>query len=221
MLTVGALSREVFKCIPQTIRSSSSPQFGTPPMEEVLTAVWTLFCNYFPLHNGGDLSILEEGLATVLRTKNPALSPSVIAITQWAVLTEVFSERTSLPDHHNLGTDLNAEDWLLAIRHPILPVTTAIEFPPELFACDWARNQGTFKRLVPFKASETMRKIGEFMPYAAIHATHQIRFARAVEALFKIWANNPGDEDEATIIRNQLINLDLFAFAAPDPADHP
>ncbi|KAJ6503107.1 hypothetical protein DFH09DRAFT_1375537 [Mycena vulgaris] len=95
---------------------------------------------------------------------------------EWAVLRAVFT----------MAAIATAEDWMQATRHPILPAATATEFPPEFFTGNWAQNQLTLEYLawnrhdegrlhiltqfiegalstqLPFKAKETLLKIGDF-----------------------------------------------------------
>jgi hypothetical protein len=66
---------------------------------------------------------------------------------------------------------------------------------------------------LPFKALDTIRRIGSFMFRSTCHATHQFRFATAVKKLF----NSSDIHDDRVELLNQILNLKLFNAYVPNP----
>ncbi|KAJ6572881.1 hypothetical protein DFH09DRAFT_402525 [Mycena vulgaris] len=208
--------------IPATIRRlidtlsqhSSISKIQETEAERSLTDLW-LFLRRVSL----DISLSELIVDKVSRIGHPLMTPSVVAMAKYRVLTL-------------LGTDRSPQKRRPARpRHPFLPAESAAAHLTEDIALEYRLYEGRLGILTDFieacgqsseelfKARETLVFLGTFIPgdiyqlATQIHPTHQLRFAQAVGSLFE---SSTHPDDWRVELLDAILTLRLFTAYAPE-----
>lgn len=159
-----------------------------------------------------DSSVYQSIMDAVLKSGPSAFLPSVTAMVKNAFLL-------ALPQTVSV---MGREDAHLLFTHPILPAKTAVIFPSDDETVQRLRQrvdhrvreayvdllaeflESCVSNPLPFKAVETIVKIGTCPPEEPIHDSHQIRLASSIQNLFVAC-----DHDLAGAVLNHNI-FDLY-----------
>ncbi|KAJ6590115.1 hypothetical protein DFH09DRAFT_1027357 [Mycena vulgaris] len=216
---MSAPPSELLHCIPATLLLGvTRPHARETDATEIvgfagcLEAVWHLYMSCHTRLAALDPCVHQPILDTIINQGSSSGSPSVVAIIKSVILHHLKHKKRDLP-----LDSLNA----LAVFH-LLP-ETLVKVPPEILAdgtapdalstlCDERIIESKLLVLteflesclsanLPFRAVDTVERLGAFNPHSAIHAPHQLRFAVVLKRLF--------DRTEADV-KHAFINLQVF-----------
>ncbi|KAJ6564689.1 hypothetical protein B0H19DRAFT_1259106 [Mycena capillaripes] len=189
-------------------------------LAESLTTVWKLY--FWSPQWPADLSTLEAIFEAVNQRESPSIAPSVVAMSRRAILVELAWGY----GHPSL------EDLISRSKHRIFPADTSCHYfdsvpedMDERQVRKVLRQRGiegmlnTLSELIEcccscdlsFKATETIQRIGSFIPQSPVHPTHELRFATAIKDLF----NASVGYDHRTELLNVILTLNCFDVYAP------
>ncbi|KAJ7119761.1 hypothetical protein C8R44DRAFT_982405 [Mycena epipterygia] len=185
-------------------------------IDEVLTALWRVSSL---VQWGSSTELYESALEAVLKSRESSITVSVIVMLKAKILDSLVY----------FGTARSS------LRHQLLPVQTAIVDPENFSSADEIdagmddAHAKTIHALVadrvneakiallaeflegldsgplPYKAIETIRRIGGAIPRGKIHESHQIRFAKGMDCVLRV-----GDSYTSAELLEALIACQVF-----------